>query len=104
MIQKLQLVGVRTSNSAPLVVSPVGALAGKTFVLTGSLPTLTREQATELITLQGGTVTGSVSRKTDYLIVGDSPGGSKYIKAQQLGIPQLDEAGLRQLVAIEEAG
>ncbi|MBA3945481.1 MAG: NAD-dependent DNA ligase LigA [Herpetosiphonaceae bacterium] len=98
LIHKLQRVGVRTANAAPVVVPTAGALAGKTFVLTGSLPTLTREQATELISQQGGTVTGTVSKKTDYLVVGDSPGGSKYTKAQQLGIPQLDEAALRQLV------
>lgn len=75
-----------------------GALSGKTFVLTGTLAGLTREQATELIQHAGGKVTGSVSKKTDYVVAGAEP-GSKYDKAQQLGIPILDEDGLRALVA-----
>lgn len=75
-----------------------GALSGKTFVLTGTLAGLTREQATELIQHAGGKVTGSVSKKTDYVVAGADP-GSKYDKAQQLGIPILDEDGLRALVA-----
>ena len=75
-----------------------GPLAGKTFVLTGTLPDLTREQATEMITAAGGRVTGSVSRKTDYVVAGDSP-GSKLAQAERLGVPVLDEAALRQLVS-----
>lgn len=74
----------------------VGALAGKTFVLTGTLPSLTREQAAALIEQAGGKVTGSVSKKTDYVVVGADP-GSKALKAQTLGVPTLDEAGLRAL-------
>src|SRR5947209_19396385 len=61
-----------------------GALAEQTFVLTGTLPTLTREQATEMITRAGGKVTGSVSRKTAYLVAGESP-GSKRTQAERLG-------------------
>ncbi len=75
-----------------------GALAGKSLVLTGTLPDLTREQATELITAAGGKVTGSVSRKTAYVIAGDSP-GSKLAQAERLGVPVLDEDGLRTLLA-----
>ncbi len=75
-----------------------GKLAGKTLVLTGSLPTLSRDEATELIVAAGGKVTGSVSKKTDYVVAGDEP-GSKLTKAEQLGIPTLDEAGLRKLLA-----
>ena len=78
--------------------SQTGALAGKTFVLTGTLSGMTREEASELIAEAGGKVSGSVSKKTDYVVVGDDP-GSKYTKAQQLGIEILDEAGLRKLLS-----
>jgi DNA ligase (NAD+) len=74
-----------------------GPLAGKTFVLTGTLPSLTREQATEAITAAGGKVTGSVSRKTDYVAAGESP-GSKLAQAEKLGVPVIDEDGLRELL------
>ncbi len=75
-----------------------GRLEGKTFVLTGTLENLTREEASELIKRAGGKVTGSVSKKTDYVVAGDSP-GSKLAKAEELGTEVLDEAGLRELVA-----
>ena len=74
-----------------------GALAGKTFVLTGTLPELTREQATERILEQGGKVTGSVSKRTDYVVAGESP-GSKLAKAEKLGVEVLDEEGLIALL------
>jgi DNA ligase (NAD+) len=74
-----------------------GPLAGKTFVLTGTLPDLTREQATEMIVAAGGRVTGSVSRKTDYVVAGDSP-GSKLAQAERLSVAVLDEQGLRDLL------
>jgi DNA ligase (NAD+) len=72
-------------------------LAGKTFVLTGTLADLTREEAAERITALGGKVTGSVSGKTDYVVAGADP-GSKLSKAEELGRPVLDEAGLRKLL------
>jgi DNA ligase (NAD+) len=72
-------------------------LAGKTFVLTGTLPALTREEATELIEAAGAKVTGSVSKKTDYVVAGEEA-GSKLAKAQALGTPVLDEEGLRRLL------
>jgi DNA ligase (NAD+) len=73
-----------------------GPFAGKTFVVTGTLPTLSREAAKEYIQDRGGKVTDSVSKKTSYLVRGDNP-GSKLDKAQSLGVPILDEAGLRRL-------
>jgi len=72
-------------------------LAGKTFVLTGTLPSMTREEASELIQNYGGRVSGSVSRKTSYILAGEEA-GSKLTKAQELGIPVLTEEGLMNLL------
>ncbi len=77
--------------------APAGVLAGKSLVLTGTLPTLSREAATLLITEAGGKVTGSVSKKTDYVVAGDEA-GSKLAKAESLGITVIDEAGLQRLL------
>jgi DNA ligase (NAD+) len=74
-----------------------GVLSGRSLVLTGTLPDLTREQATERIVAAGGRVTSSVSKKTDYVVAGDSP-GSKLEKAERLGVPVLDEPGLLALL------
>jgi DNA ligase (NAD+) len=74
-----------------------GPLAGKTFVLTGTLPDLTREQASERIVAAGGRVTSSVSKKTDYLVAGENA-GSKLTKAESLGVAVLDEPGLLGLL------
>ena len=73
-------------------------LAGKTLVLTGTLPTMTRDEAKELIEAAGGKVSGSVSKKTHYVVAGEEA-GSKLDKARELGVPVLDEDGLRQLLA-----
>jgi DNA ligase (NAD+) len=78
--------------------SAVAGVAGKTFVLTGTLPTLGRDEARDLIEKAGGKVSGSVSKKTDYVVAGEEA-GSKLTKAQELGVPVLDEAGLRALLA-----
>ena len=72
-------------------------LAGLTFVLTGTLPSLTRSEAASLIEGQGGKVSGSVSKKTSYVVAGEEA-GSKLTKAQGLGVPVLDEAGLLTLL------
>ncbi len=74
-----------------------GAASGKTFVLTGTLPTLPREEAKAMIEAAGGKVSGSVSKKTGYVVVGAEP-GSKYEKAVELGLPILDETGLLELL------
>ena len=76
-----------------------GPLTGKTFVLTGTLPSLSREDATAAIQARGGKVTGSVSKKTSYVVAGADP-GSKLAKAETLGIPILDEAGFRALLGL----
>src|SRR5437867_4942901 len=72
-------------------------MAGKTFVLTGTLPSMTREEATEKIEALGGRVTGSVSKKTDYVLAGSEP-GSKFDRAKELGIRVLDEAAFRKML------
>jgi DNA ligase (NAD+) len=81
----------------PAAARGAGALAGKTFVLTGTLPNLSREEAAARIQAAGGKVSGSVSKKTGYVVVGAEP-GSKYEKAKALDIPVLDEAGLLELL------
>jgi DNA ligase (NAD+) len=97
MIERLRESGVSLESGAPRRAGS-GALAGKTFVLTGTLPTLTREAASELIEGAGGKVTGSVSARTDYVVAGDAA-GSKLVKAQSLGVAIIDEEQLRALVA-----
>jgi len=98
IVQKLRGAGVQwpEHTGAANDTSPK-ALAGKTLVLTGSLPTLSRDAAKEMIENAGGKVSGSVSKKTDYVIAGDEA-GSKLTKAQELGVKILDEAGLRELL------
>ena len=96
VIERLQDVGVRiTEVTAPGVKK---SLAGKTFVLTGTLEELTRDEAKVSITRRGGRVTSSVSKKTDYVVVGTDP-GSKYDDARRLGVPILDEAAFKKLMA-----
>jgi DNA ligase (NAD+) len=80
------------------VMKKAGALAGKTFVLTGTLPTLGRDDAGALIEAAGGKVSGSVSKKTSYVVAGEDA-GSKLAKAQELGVAILDEAALLELLA-----
>ncbi len=96
VVKELQAAGVQWDESAPR--RSAGPLVGKTFVLTGTLPDLSREQAKELIEAVGGRVAGSVSKKTDYVVAG-AEAGSKLDKAQALGIAVLDQAGLQALLA-----
>jgi len=98
LIAKLKRVGVRTEAQGTARASRGNALAGKTFVITGMLPSMSREEASALITAHGGKVSGNVSKKTDYLVIGAEPGGTKFAKAQELGIPMIDEAGLLALI------
>jgi DNA ligase (NAD+) len=95
LIEDLRRLGLTLEEEGPP--PGEGPLAGKTFVLTGTLPDLTREHATEMILGAGGKVTGSVSRKTDYVVAGESP-GSKLAQAERLGVAVIDETGLRALV------
>ncbi|HEY67912.1 MAG TPA: NAD-dependent DNA ligase LigA [Thermoflexia bacterium] len=96
-IEKLRRAGVKLEQEAPA--APIeGPLVGLTFVITGTLPTMSREEATRLIEQHGGRVTGSVSHRTDYLVVGEAPGGTKYRRAQQLGVPMIDEAQLLRMI------
>jgi DNA ligase (NAD+) len=73
-------------------------LAGVTVVITGSLQEFSRDEAAEAVRSAGGKVTGSVSKKTGFVVAGDNP-GSKYDKAVEVGVPVLDEAGFRALLA-----
>ncbi len=95
LLRELQRLGLRLQEEGPP--PGEGPLADKTFVLTGTLPTLTREQATEMILAAGGRVTGSVSKKTHYVLAGESP-GSKLAQAERLEVPVLDEHGLLKLL------
>lgn len=102
LLDRLHQAGIRPSESAPAESAPETPvpLAGKTFVLTGTLPTLTRDEAKRLIITAGGKVTGSVSAKTDYVVAGESA-GSKLRKAQSLDVEILDESALRTLLSAE---
>ncbi|MED5406825.1 MAG: NAD-dependent DNA ligase LigA [Pseudomonadota bacterium] len=97
VIQRLRRRGVTWAEQAAPRLSS-GPLAGRTFVLTGTLTALNRQQAAEQLTAFGARVTGSVSRKTDYLVAGMDP-GSKLVRAEKLGITVLDESALLTLLA-----
>jgi DNA ligase (NAD+) len=100
LLDKLRAVGVPTQadRTPPAPASLEPRLEGQTFVITGTLPTLSRQQAAELIKDHGGRVAGSVSGRTDYLLCGERP-GSKLARAQQLGVTVIDEGDLRALIA-----
>jgi DNA ligase (NAD+) len=95
LIEDLRKIGLRLAEAGPAPTS--GPLAGKTVVLTGTLPTLSREEATERIQAAGGRVTSAVSKKTHYLLAGEAP-GSKLEKAERLRVRVLDERGLLDLL------
>ncbi len=95
LIEDLRAIGLHLEEEGPP--PGEGLLSGLTLVLTGTLPTLTREQATERLVAQGAKVTGSVSKKTSYVVAGEAA-GSKLEKAERLSVPVLDEAGLLALL------
>jgi DNA ligase (NAD+) len=97
LIGRLRERGLRLELSEAERRAEGGPLEGKTFVLTGTLPALSRDQAMQMIRAAGGKVTGSVSKNTDYLVAGDSP-GTKLAKAEEIGTEILDEDGLRRLL------
>jgi DNA ligase (NAD+) len=93
VVRRLRSHGLQFEEKGPAP-GTVGPLAGKSFVITGTLPGMSREEATERIEAAGGKVTGSVSKKTDYLVAGADPGGSKWNKAQEIGTEVIDEPKL----------
>jgi DNA ligase (NAD+) len=95
LVRDLRLAGLEPAAPA----ASGSALAGKIFVLTGTLPTLSREEATEKIEAAGGKVSGSVSKKTHYVLAGEEA-GSKLEKARSLGVPVIDEAEFRKMVGM----
>jgi len=97
VIEALRKAGVRW-DEGPRRRAEAGPLAGRTFVLTGTLPALSRDEAKALLEAAGAAVAGSVSKKTDYVVAG-ADAGSKLAKAQALGVPIIDEAALRALLA-----
>jgi DNA ligase (NAD+) len=100
LISRLRGAGVRMEGERKVAPAGPQPLAGKAFVITGTLESLSREAAEERIVALGGKVTGSVSKKTSYLVVGTEP-GSKLDKAQALGVSTLDEPAFLQLIMSE---
>ena len=98
ILQRIKQLGIQPKSEKISAKKAAGLpLAGKTFVLTGTLPSMTREEATEKIEALGGHVTGSVSKKTDYVLAGAEP-GSKFDKAKELGVKVIDEVELRKML------
>jgi DNA ligase (NAD+) len=99
VIEQMRAAGVHWPEHEPAAVPSAGPLAGKTFVLTGTLSSLSRDEAKDQIEAAGGKVSGSVSKKTDYVVAG-AEAGSKLIKAEELGIAILDQAQLMKLLKV----
>jgi DNA ligase (NAD+) len=97
VVEQLRAAGISWADSEGAADSGPKPLAGQTFVLTGTLPTLSRDQAKDLIEAAGGKVSGSVSKKTHFVVAG-AEAGSKLDKARELGVAVLDEEGLRALL------
>jgi DNA ligase (NAD+) len=97
LVERLRAAGVNFEGAATIAPSTEQTLTGQTFVLTGSLENRTRDEAAAEIEARGGKVTGSVSKKTSYVVVGESP-GSKLTKAEELGVTILDEAAFETLL------
>jgi len=97
LIERLRAAGLTLKSNTAAKPRTAQVFAGQTFVLTGTLEGLSREQATELIEQRGGRVSSSVSKKTAYVLAGEDP-GSKLEKAKQLGVPVLDEQQFRKML------
>jgi len=98
VIRRLQDFGVKWPESEPQKIAQEGPLVGKTFVLTGTMSNMTRDEAKIVIQELGGKVTGSVSKKTDFVVFGEKP-GSKLVKAQKLKVATLDEQAFEALLS-----
>jgi DNA ligase (NAD+) len=96
LVERLRAAGLKMEEEGPLP-GTEGPLVGRTFVLTGTLPDISREKATEMIEAAGGKVTGSVSKKTDFVVAGAEP-GSKLAKAESLGVDVIDKDALMALL------
>lgn len=96
-LNRLKEIGIDPGSDNLRTSKEISSLTGRTFVLTGTLPSLKREEATKLILNAGGHVSGSVSKATDYLVAGEDA-GSKLSKAREMKIQILDENGLRRLL------
>lgn len=97
LCERLRAAGVAHEMEGHLDEAPDEAFAGKQFVLTGKLESLTRDEARALIEARGGRVTSTVSKKTDYVVAGEDA-GSKLDKAQSLGLRVIDEATLKEMI------
>jgi DNA ligase (NAD+) len=96
-MRQLESLGVHWPDTDPMHIAEDGPLTGKTFVITGTLPDMTRDEAKAMIQKEGGKVTGSVSSKTSYLLAGDNA-GSKLTKAEKLGVEVIDLDALRLII------
>ncbi|MBV8659867.1 MAG: NAD-dependent DNA ligase LigA [Burkholderiales bacterium] len=97
VVEQLRASGVNWAETEPGAQLAAGPLLGKVFVITGTLPSLSRDEAKALVEAAGGKVSGSVSKKTDYVVAGEAA-GSKLEKANELGVPVIDEAALRAML------
>jgi DNA ligase (NAD+) len=97
VVEQLLAAGVSFEETAAREIDTASPAYGKTFVLTGALPRLTRDEAAQKIRDHGGKVSGSVSKKTDFVVAGEDA-GSKLLKARELGVAILDEAALLKLL------
>ena len=100
LVEKLRSAGVRMEDKATAEIEK-GVLDGLVFVVTGTLPSMSRERAKALIEEHGGKVTGSVSGRTSYVVAGDKPGRNKTTAAEKLGVRLLDEIQLVSLIGQE---
>ena len=103
LVEKLRQAGVRLAEEVPAEAVGTAPLTGLTFVITGTL-SRPREEVAATIERNGGKVTGTVTGRTDYLVVGESPGGTKFRRAQELGVPSIDEAQLMGLIESRRVG